>query len=67
VLKKFTVFILLTILSAALHAQSGYEYFLTSRFARPIGLGHAYTAVAEGAEATFYNSAGLSFSRGRVP
>jgi hypothetical protein len=31
--------------------------------ARPLGMGGAYTAIAEGAEATYYNPAGLGYSQ----
>lgn len=40
------------------HAQFG--FLNSSRFSRAIGMGNSYTGVAEGAETTFYNSAGLS-------
>lgn len=43
---------------------TGFDFFHTSRFARAIGLGHAYTGIAEGVEATYYNSAGLAFMEG---
>jgi hypothetical protein len=56
---KSLVFLL--ILSTLCLSQSGqFWYFNTSRFSRSIGLGNAYTGVAEGIETTFYNSAGIS-------
>jgi hypothetical protein len=63
-LKKTIIAICLISLTEMGWAASGFDYFHTSRFARPIGLGHAYTGIAEGVEATYYNSAGLAFMEG---
>jgi hypothetical protein len=55
-----TLIITLLLINTAL-TQSIFDSYNTSRFARPIGLGNSYIAVAEGVETTFYNSAGIAF------
>jgi hypothetical protein len=51
---------LLNVQSNNLFAQEFYEILGTSHYARTIRLGNAYTGVAEGTEAIYYNIAGLA-------
>ncbi|MGE5402172.1 MAG: hypothetical protein ACM3S2_17375 [Ignavibacteriales bacterium] len=56
---KIILFVLLIYFNAS--AQSGAFYlYNTSRFARVIRLGDAYTGVAKGLESMYYNTAGLA-------
>jgi hypothetical protein len=56
-LKYILIFL---VFSCPAFAQGAMEMFNTSRFARTIRLGNAYTGVAEGPEALFYNSAAIA-------
>jgi len=53
-------FYLLFLLTFCFSQYGQYGDYNASRFSRSIGLGNAYTGVAEGIETTFYNSAGLA-------
>ncbi|MCU7493058.1 MAG: hypothetical protein HF310_16280 [Ignavibacteria bacterium] len=56
---KILLLVLVTWFNAS--AQSGaFDSYNTSRFARVIRLGDAYTGVAKGLESMFYNTAGLA-------
>jgi hypothetical protein len=44
----------------AVHAQPEFLPLSSARFARAVGLGNAFTGVAEGVESTHYNTAGLA-------
>lgn len=50
--------------STNIFSQSFYEILGSSHYARTIRLGNAYTGVAEGAEAIYYNVAGLAHLNG---
>lgn len=59
--KYFVIFaILFCFQSINIFAQSFYEILGTSHYTRAIRLGNAYTGVAEGTEAIYYNVAGLA-------
>ena len=61
-MRTYICFFLVLILSNSIPAQHGAFYSLTSsRFARATGLGNVFTGIAEGAEAAYYNNAGLAF------
>lgn len=61
-MRKISLLLLLLVGPCVIHAQfNTYENYNASHFAKAIRLGGAYTGVAEGAEATFYNAAGLAF------
>ena len=47
-------------------AQTGFQFLSVGSDARASGLGEAYTTLGEGANALFYNPAGLSNMRGQV-
>ncbi|HBC47331.1 MAG TPA: hypothetical protein DEO84_02675 [candidate division Zixibacteria bacterium] len=63
-----TIFFALVISLIAVNAYSDEDAGLGGQFlrngigARPLGMGGAYTAIAEGPEATYYNPAGLGFN-----
>lgn len=50
----------LSITSFVSAQDAAFDLFNTSRFARAIRLGNAYTGVAEGPEALYYNAAGIA-------
>jgi len=54
------VLVLLVLIITEINAQS--EIYFPSRFTRAIRMGSAYTGVAEGPEAMFYNTAGLAYN-----
>lgn len=59
--KLIIVAVMLLFTSHYLSAQVGlFDFFESSHFARSMRLGNAYTGVAEGPEAIFYNAAGLA-------
>lgn len=65
---KRSIFLIAILLFAVAIAQADGDAGYTGAFmrngvgARPLGMGGAYTAVAEGPEATYYNPSGLGFS-----
>jgi hypothetical protein len=59
---KRRAYLLIILFPSIMYSQVGAFYSLTaSRFARATGLGNVYTGIAEGAEAAYYNNAGLAF------
>ncbi len=62
-MKKLAIRILIIFLifySVVLPQSGAMDLFNTSRYARAIRLGNAYTGVAEGTETLFYNTAGIA-------
>ncbi len=63
--KTFVVYIYLLLISSTLSfAQTFTDIIGTSQYSRVIRLGNAYTGVAEGTEALFYNVAGITSVKG---
>lgn len=69
----FLFVLVIFFLAENLSAQGVFSEFNTSHYARTIRLGNTYTGIAEGAEALYYNAAGIAnsnsyellFSRGQ--
>jgi hypothetical protein len=60
-MKNVIIILLVLIFFNTALTQPHFDYYNTSRFARPISMGNSFIGVAEGVETTFYNSAGLVF------
>ncbi len=60
-MKNVVIFPIILLLFNTALSQSSANFYNTSRFARPIGMGNSFIGVSEGVETTFYNSAGLAF------
>ena len=57
-LKVITIILILATISSGQQGQ--YSEFNTSRYARVVGLGNAFTGLADDIETVYYNSAGLA-------
>ncbi len=61
-MKNISFLFVLVFLTENLSAQGAFTEYSTSHYARTIRLGNTYTGIAEGAEALYYNPAGIANS-----